>query len=152
MPTLAVIPWFLQPSLGLGLFTIQSFGVITAIGILVGVQLATRAAIKDGLEGRVIQDFAVVGVAAGIVGAHLVHLGFYHQEELREPLRILMFWEGLSSMGGAPRRHRRRRDLVPAARRPFSAILGCLRARHGAWLGHRTPWLLLGPRSPGRSK
>jgi len=100
MPPLAVIPWILPPTLNLGPFTIQAFGVITAIGILVGVQLAARAATRDGLEGRVVQDFAVVGVAAGVIGAHLVHLGFYHQEELREPLRILMFWEGLSSMGG----------------------------------------------------
>ena len=47
-----------------------------------------------------ILDFAVVGVLAGVVAGHLVHLFFYHPEELSEPLRILKFWEGLSSMGG----------------------------------------------------
>ena len=49
MPPLAAIPWFLLPSLNLGPFTIQAFGVITAIGILVGVQLA---ALLHGLRHR----------------------------------------------------------------------------------------------------
>jgi prolipoprotein diacylglyceryltransferase len=44
MPPLAVTPWFLPPSLNLGPLTIQAFGVITVIGILVGVQLAAGAA------------------------------------------------------------------------------------------------------------
>ena len=97
---LALIGWFEPPSLSLGPFTIQSFGVLSALGILVGARLAARAARADGLDGGAVLDFAVVGVAAGIIGGHLAHLGFYHQEELRDPWRVLMFWEGLSSMGG----------------------------------------------------
>lgn len=96
----ALIQWFEPPSLALGPITLQAFGALTAIGILVGVQLAARAARADGLEGRTILDFAVVGIAAGVLGGHLVHLGFYHPEELRDPWRVLRFWEGLSSMGG----------------------------------------------------
>jgi phosphatidylglycerol:prolipoprotein diacylglycerol transferase len=97
---LAVIGWFEPPSLSLGPFTLQSFGVLSALGILVGAQLAARVARLDGLDPRVVTDFVVVGVAAGILGGHLVHLGFYHREELRDPWRVLMVWEGLSSMGG----------------------------------------------------
>jgi phosphatidylglycerol:prolipoprotein diacylglycerol transferase len=97
---LALIPWFEPPGLSLGPVTLQTFGVLSALGVLLGVQLAARAARADGLDGRTVIDFAVVGVAAGVLGGHLVHLGFYHREELSDPLRILKVWEGLSSMGG----------------------------------------------------
>lgn len=97
---LAVLPWFELPSLSFGPFTIQSFGVLSALGILAAVQLAARAARQLGRDPQVILDFAVVGVLCGVVGGHLVHLFFYHPEELREPVRILKVWEGLSSMGG----------------------------------------------------
>jgi phosphatidylglycerol---prolipoprotein diacylglyceryl transferase len=97
---LATIPMWNLPSLSLGPFTIQSFGILSAIGILVAVQLAAKGARELGRDPQVVLDFAVVGVLAGIVGGHLVHLFFYHPEELQEPWRILKVWEGLSSMGG----------------------------------------------------
>jgi phosphatidylglycerol:prolipoprotein diacylglycerol transferase len=97
---LAVIQWFEPPSLALGPFTLQTFGVLSAFGVLLGAWLASRVASADGLDGKAVLDFAVVGVAAGVLGGHLVHLGFYHQEELRDPWRVLKVWEGLSSMGG----------------------------------------------------
>jgi phosphatidylglycerol:prolipoprotein diacylglycerol transferase len=97
---LAVIPWFELPSLSLGRVTIQSFGVLSALGILAAVHLASRAAARLGGNPQVILDYSVVGVLAGVVGGHLVHLFFYHPEELEDPWRILKIWEGLSSMGG----------------------------------------------------
>jgi phosphatidylglycerol:prolipoprotein diacylglycerol transferase len=96
----AVIPWFELPSFSFGPFTIQSFGVLSALGILAAVQLSARAAKELRKDPQVILDFAVAGVLAGVVAGHLVHLFFYHPEELREPWRVLKFWEGLSSMGG----------------------------------------------------
>lgn len=97
---LAVIPWFELPSLSLGKVTIQSFGILSALGILVAVALAQRGARQLGRDPQVILDFAIVGVLAGVLGGHLVHLFFYHPEELEDPWRILRIWEGLSSMGG----------------------------------------------------
>jgi phosphatidylglycerol:prolipoprotein diacylglycerol transferase len=97
---LAFIPWFELPHLSLGPVTIQSFGVLTALGILCGVLLAQRAARRLGKDPQPIVDFAVVGVLAGVVGGHLAHLFFYHPEELADPWRVLMAWDGLSSMGG----------------------------------------------------
>ncbi len=97
---IATISWFLLPNLSLGPFTLQAFGLLSAAGILVGMQLAARAARRDGLDPRVVLDFSVIAVAGGIVGGHLVHLVFYHPEELADPVRILKVWEGLSSMGG----------------------------------------------------
>ncbi len=96
----AVIPWFELPSLSLGKVTIQSFGVLSALGILIAAALAQRGARQLGRDPQVILDFAIVGVLAGVLGGHLVHLFFYHPEELEDPWRILRIWEGLSSMGG----------------------------------------------------
>ncbi|HEX9051769.1 MAG TPA: prolipoprotein diacylglyceryl transferase family protein [Anaeromyxobacter sp.] len=97
---LAFIPWFELPSLSLGPVTIQSFGVLSALGILAAVELGSRADRQLGNDPRVIPDFAVAGVITGVVFGHLAHLFFYHPEELHDPWRIVKFWEGLSSMGG----------------------------------------------------
>lgn len=97
---LAVIPWFELPSLSLGPITIQSFGVLSALGILAAVSLAARAAGRLGKDPQVILDYSVVGVLSGVVVGHLVHLFFYHPEELDGLGSLLRFWEGLSSMGG----------------------------------------------------
>jgi phosphatidylglycerol---prolipoprotein diacylglyceryl transferase len=97
---LAVIPWFELPTLSLGPISIQSFGVLSALGILLATLLVSRAAKELGRDPQVPPDYAVVGVLAGVVCGHLVHLLAYHPEELRDPWRILMLWEGLSSMGG----------------------------------------------------
>lgn len=97
---LATIPWFELPSLSLGPVTIQSFGVLSALGILAAVHLSSRAAAQLGRDPQVILDYSVVGVLAGVVGGHLVHLVFYHPEELVSVWSVLKIWEGLSSMGG----------------------------------------------------
>lgn len=97
---LAVLPWFELPSFDLGPFHIQSFGVLSALGILAAVQIASKLSARVGRDPQVILDYAVSGVLTGIVCGHFVHLFFYHPEELRDPWRILKFWEGLSSMGG----------------------------------------------------
>jgi phosphatidylglycerol:prolipoprotein diacylglycerol transferase len=97
---IATISWFVLPSLSLGPLTLQSFGLLSAAGVLAGMQIAARAARKDGLDPKIVLDFSVIAVAGGIVGGHLVHLIFYHPEELADPIRILKVWEGLSSMGG----------------------------------------------------
>jgi phosphatidylglycerol:prolipoprotein diacylglycerol transferase len=95
-----VIPWFELPLVRLGPVTVQPFGLFAAAGVLLAVQVASRAARHRGLDGRAVVDFAIWGVASGIAVGHLVHLVAYHPEELRDPRRVLQFWEGLSSFGG----------------------------------------------------
>lgn len=113
---LALIPSFELPSLELGPVTIQSFGVLTALGVLTAVWLAGRAARRMGKDPQVIVDFSVVGILAGVVVGHLVHVSFYHPEEGRAALGLIgrclsgggcsdvgnafRIWSGLSSMGG----------------------------------------------------
>ncbi len=96
----AVIPWFELPNLPLGPVTIQSFGVLSALGILAAAQLAARAARQLGKDPQVVLDFMVTGVLTGVVTGHLTHLLAYHPEELAYPWQVLKIWDGLSSMGG----------------------------------------------------
>jgi phosphatidylglycerol---prolipoprotein diacylglyceryl transferase len=95
-----VIPYFQLPSLRLGPFTLQVFGLFAAAGVYLAARLSARAASRGGLDTRPLLDFAVWGVGAGVVGGHLVHLFLYHPEELQDPARIFKVWEGLSSFGG----------------------------------------------------
>jgi len=47
---LAVIPWFQLPAPSLGPVTIQTFGVLSALGILLATLLTSRAARELGLD------------------------------------------------------------------------------------------------------
>ena len=95
-----MIPWFEPPALHLGPITLQAFGILAALGVAVGVRSSAWAAQRRGLDPRPVVDFAIWGVMAGIAVGHLVHVGAYHPEEMRDPRRVLAFWDGLSSFGG----------------------------------------------------
>jgi len=95
-----VIPYFEFPSVHLGPLTLQVFGIFAALGVFTGAKLSMWVCEKDRLDPQPVGDYAMWGVAAGIVGGHLVHLFLYHPEELAEPGRVFMVWEGLSSFGG----------------------------------------------------
>ncbi len=95
-----MIPYFELPSLHLGPFTLQAFGLFAALGVYAAARIAVREASRQGLDPRPLSDFAVWGVASGVLFGHLVHLFLYHPEELSDWRRALSFWEGLSSFGG----------------------------------------------------
>jgi phosphatidylglycerol:prolipoprotein diacylglycerol transferase len=91
----------------LGPLEIQSFGVLTALGILLAVKLAMRGAKEQGRDPAPIVDFAMWGVLGGVLMGHIVHVLAYHPDELylwtsdgRFNWDILKIWVGLSSMGG----------------------------------------------------
>ncbi len=96
----AVIPYIPLPSLHLGPFTLQVFGIFAALGVYVGARIAAREDARRGYDPRLLADFAVWGVVSGVVFGHLVHIFLYHPEELSDPRRVFFFWEGLSSFGG----------------------------------------------------
>jgi phosphatidylglycerol---prolipoprotein diacylglyceryl transferase len=95
-----LIPWFEAPALHLGPITLQAFGILAALGVAVAVRASAWAASRRGLDPRPVLDFAIWGVVAGVAAGHLLHVAAYHPAELRDPRRVLQFWDGLSSMGG----------------------------------------------------
>jgi phosphatidylglycerol:prolipoprotein diacylglycerol transferase len=96
-----VLPYISQPHITLGPITIHAFGVLVALAMMVGMRFVRRRAAADGLEPMVADRLVTWVLIAGFIGAHLVdRFVYYPAETLAEPLRILKFWEGLSSFGG----------------------------------------------------
>lgn len=95
------IPFFETPALSLGPIRLEAYGVMVAIGVIIAASVASRESARRKLSPQVLSDFAIWGVISGVVVGHLVHLFFYHPEELaKSPWQILKVWDGLSSMGG----------------------------------------------------
>ena len=97
-----MIPYFLIPPLQIGPVAVRSFGILAAAGVSLAAALLVRGARRRALDETPLRDFPVWGVLAGVIGGHLVHLLFYHPEELRQGgiLQLLRVWDGLSSTGG----------------------------------------------------
>jgi phosphatidylglycerol:prolipoprotein diacylglycerol transferase len=94
-----VIPYVNPHSLKVG--PIEPFGIFVALGIFLAARIVVKQSAKQGLDPNPIHDYAPWGVGAGVVSGHLVHLFFYHPEELaKSTFQILKVWDGLSSFGG----------------------------------------------------
>jgi len=147
-----VIPYFVIPPLRIGPIDVQPFGILAAAGIWLASALLLRGARRRGVDEAPLKDFPVWAVLAGVVGGHLVHLLFYHPEELRQGgvLQLLRVWDGLSSTGGVLGRDPRGRDLLSRAAPPVLALFGRLRAGGRAGVGGGAAGVLLGAR-PSRA-
>lgn len=98
---MATIPYFAPLTWHLGPFTVGIFGVFMALGIWAASEILVSQARQSGLDVAPMRGFAPWGVGGGIVVGHLVHLFFYHPEELsKSPFQPFMLWDGLSSFGG----------------------------------------------------
>lgn len=98
-----MIPYFTIPPLRLGPIEVQSFGVLSALGVWLAYWLLVRGARVRGLDERPVVSVATWALVGGLVGAHLMHLLLYHREELHGPWgawQLLKIWDGLSSTGG----------------------------------------------------
>lgn len=96
-----MIPYFAQPQIGLGPVTIHAFGVLVACAILIGTKIVTRRAVAQGVSQQSVGRFLSWVLIGGFAGAHLVdRLVYFPAETMADPVRILRFWEGLSSFGG----------------------------------------------------
>lgn len=94
-----MIPYVNPHSLKIG--PIEPFGIFVALGIFLAARIVVKQSERQGLDPNPIHDYSMWGVGAGVVVGHLVHLLFYHPEELnKSPFQILKVWDGLSSFGG----------------------------------------------------
>ena len=78
----------------LGPITIYSYGLMIALGIMVGLFLARRQAKREGIDPDKILDITLYVLLAALIGARLLFVFMNFAEYVDEPLRILKIWEG----------------------------------------------------------
>ncbi|MBP1633627.1 MAG: prolipoprotein diacylglyceryl transferase [Acidobacteria bacterium] len=81
----------------LGSLEITSFGVMVALGALLGILLLRREAARTGLDAAKITDAALIGVLGGLAGAKLLYVIEHWAEPLSE---TLLSRGGMSWFGG----------------------------------------------------
>lgn len=97
-----MIPYIDIPPIRLvGPLAIQPFGLLVAIGLVVGYQVAMWETRRRGLDPKHTGSLVLWTLIGGFVVAHLVSVVFYFPEEIAaNPLVLLKFWGSLSSYGG----------------------------------------------------
>jgi phosphatidylglycerol:prolipoprotein diacylglycerol transferase len=107
MPLL--IPWFQLhpweiPIPVLGTLKLQPFGLLVAIGILLGSRVAEWRAEKTGVPRQVVADFLVYTTIIGLIACYFLNALFYKPEDLlaivHDPTQLWKKYLGLSSYGG----------------------------------------------------
>ena len=104
-----MIPWFEQPVLDIPLpdglpfshIPLHGFGLLVAVGFLLGSKVAMNRARRIGLDPEPINQLVGWLVLGTFVGGHVGYgLMYAPHEYLSDPIKFLHVWEGLSSWGG----------------------------------------------------
>jgi phosphatidylglycerol:prolipoprotein diacylglycerol transferase len=97
----SALPYFHLGSFDLGPLPIQAFGVIVAIGVLIGASVLRRYAEWHGISDDHIRGITGWVTVSGFIGAHVFDVLFYQWDDLEQnPILILQLWKGISSYGG----------------------------------------------------
>lgn len=153
MALLLFIPWFRLEGIHIpGLpesIAIQPFGVLVAIGVLMGARVTERRAERLGLRVEVIADFIMHVVATGFILGHVFDRVFYEPEIIfQEPWDLLMPWRSLSSFGGffgaiagafIWKARRKIRITTPLDQVAFGMPVGWVFGRTGCFVVHDHP-------------
>ncbi len=155
--TYLVLPWWQRPGswdipipFTDAVLPIQPFGVLVAIGVILGMKLAEIRARRLGIRPHVVSDAIIHMLVGGFLGARLLNWLFYFPEAIAEdPMQILRIWEGgLSSYGGfvgaiagtALWTWRRKLPLLPVGDiMAFAFPIGWLFGRTGCFVVHDHP-------------
>lgn len=80
---------------------IHPFGVLVALGVVIGAKLAERRGAALGIRPTVVGHCAAFVLIPAFVMAHVFDAIFYHPDVVLErPAFVLEIWNGLSSFGG----------------------------------------------------
>jgi len=96
-----VIPYFDGHLFDVAGLPIHMFGVLVAIGVIVGDRIVVRRGVQRGIEDKDVKFLNARIVIVGFIVAHLVSVIFYFPERIKEsPWILVNVWAGLSSFGG----------------------------------------------------
>jgi phosphatidylglycerol:prolipoprotein diacylglycerol transferase len=101
---LLYIPWFKFEPWYVGPLPIQPFGILVAIGVLLGAKIAEVWGKKNGIAPHAVSDVIAHVVLGGFVFGYFLNAAFYHPERYIEiwndPTQLWKKYLGLSSYGG----------------------------------------------------
>ena len=99
---LSFITWTANPNLYSGFVTVRWYGLMFAIGFLVGYEIVYRIFRREGTPESWVGSLFIYVVVATVLGARLGHVFFYQWDYYSQHLgEIIKIWEGgLASHGG----------------------------------------------------
>lgn len=104
MEALLFIPWFKLEPWYIGPLPIQPFGILVAIGVLLGAKMSEVWGKKNGVAPHAVSDMVAHVVLLGFVLGYFLNAAFYHPERYVEiwndPSQLFKKYLGLSSYGG----------------------------------------------------
>ncbi len=99
-PMLAAIPYTTFPTLELGPLSLRTFGLVVAVGVLIGAWLAARYGEDHGIPRDTTYSLAMRMVICGVIGSRITWV-LSHLDDLDSPLDAFAIWEGgLQFSGG----------------------------------------------------
>lgn len=90
---LAAIPYTTFPTIELGPLELRTFGLMVALGVLLGTWIAARNAERFGVPRDETYRVATWMVLTGIVGSRLTW-AITHTESIEDPIDVIAIWEG----------------------------------------------------------
>lgn len=97
---LAAIPYTTFPTIDLGFAEIRTFGLMVALGVMVGAVIASRIGERVGVPSDDTIALATRLVVAGVIGARLTWV-LTHLDQIDSPVDVIAVWEGgLQFSGG----------------------------------------------------
>lgn len=138
-----MLPFIRVADIQLGPLPIHSFGLLVATGVILGTSITLRRARARGLDVDSLNSFITWALVSGFIFAHWLNDLFYEPELIKkDPLRLLRFWESISSFGGFVGGVLgaflwKYFEAVPFIRTPFGTIPKFRRRAHAAPI---LPW------------
>jgi len=100
LASLAAIPYTTFPQIDLGPFSIRTFGLMFALGVVAGVTVAVRFGERYGVSGDEIVSLATRMVVAGVIGSRITWV-LTNLDSLDSPWDAFAIWQGgLQYSGG----------------------------------------------------
>jgi len=97
---LTAIPYTTFPEIDLGFVSLRTFGLVVALGVLVGAWLAARYGEEHGIPRDTTYSLAMRMVLVGVIGSRITWV-LTHLDELESPFEAFAIWQGgLQFSGG----------------------------------------------------
>lgn len=92
----------MKPLINIGPFTLHFFGLMIAIGAIIGLTIFIKEAKRRGYDHQLLLDIAIYSLIGGVIGARIVYVFVYNPlYYINNPIEILFIHEGgLSIHGG----------------------------------------------------